>query len=151
MSDVPIEPTAPAKQATADQVVRPNRLKNFWADKSPWLKPAISIVFFAIAMWLLHHEFAQFKAADVAESFRSIPRTAIITALFFTLCNYAVMIGYDYLGTRLVKHPLSLKQISIASLLYYSVSNSLGSILGGTPIRVRLYSGWECRPSKSFA
>ena len=142
MKDIPIEPTAPAKQATIDQVVPRNRFNRLWNDMSPWLKPTLSIVFFAIAMWLLHHEFAQFKAADVAESFRSIPRTAIFAALFFTVCNYAVMIGYDYLGTRVVKHPLSLKQISIASLLYYSVSNSLGSILGGTPIRVRLYSGW---------
>ncbi len=112
------------------------------ATNAAWLRPLLSIVFFAIAMWLLHDEFKSYKAADVAASFRSIPITAVLAALFLTACNYAVMIGYDWLGVKLVKHPLSFKQVTIASLLYYSFSNSLGVVFGGTPVRVRLYSGW---------
>ncbi|WDQ16756.1 lysylphosphatidylglycerol synthase transmembrane domain-containing protein [Rhodopirellula sp. P2] len=119
-----------------------DRLQAFWTASASWLKPTLSVVFFAVAMWLLHHEFKQYKAADVAASFHSIPITAVLAALFFTACNYVVMIGYDWLGVRLIKYPLSLKQVTIASLLYYSFSNSLGSLFGGTPIRVRLYSGW---------
>lgn len=106
------------------------------------IRTTLTIVFFAVAMWLLHHEFKQYKAEDVAASFRSLPLSAVLVSLFFTVCNYAVMIGYDWLGVRLVKHPLSFKQVTIASLLYYSFSNSLGAIFGGAPVRVRLYSGW---------
>ncbi|QDV85867.1 bifunctional lysylphosphatidylglycerol flippase/synthetase MprF [Planctomycetes bacterium TBK1r] len=106
------------------------------------LKPLATIVFFAIALYLLHHEFKQYKIHDIASSFRAIPITAVLAALFFTVCNYTVMIGYDWLGVKLVKHPLTFKQISIAALIYYAMSNSLGVLFGGTPVRVRLYSGW---------
>ncbi|TWU56353.1 bifunctional lysylphosphatidylglycerol flippase/synthetase MprF [Rubripirellula reticaptiva] len=112
------------------------------AANAAWLRPLLSGAFFAIALWLLHHEFNAYEAADVAASFRSIPINVVLAALFFTACNYTVMIGYDWLGVKLVKHPLSFKQVTIASLLYYAFSNSLGALFGGTPVRVRLYSGW---------
>ncbi len=112
------------------------------------LKPVATIVFFAIALYLLHHEFKQYKFHDIATSFRAIPITAVLAALFLTACNYIVMIGYDWYGVKLVKHPLSLKQISIAALLYYAMSNSLGVLFGGTPVRVRLYSGWGMSSSE---
>lgn len=106
------------------------------------LKPLVTIVFFAIAMYLLHHEFKQYNIHEIANSFHAIPITAAVAALFLTACNYTVMIGYDWFGVKLVKHPLSLKQISIAALLYYAMSNSLGILFGGAPVRARLYSGW---------
>ncbi len=113
-----------------------------WQFAEPWLRPLLPLAFFVIAAWLLHHEFKAIKAEDVASSLRSIPVANVLAAMAFTFCNYIVLIGYDWFGTRLVKHPLSFKQVSIVSLLSYAFSNSLGVIFGGTPIRARLYSAW---------
>ncbi len=100
------------------------------------------ILVFAAALSLLHHEFNAIKLEDVATSFRSLSALAIVSAIALTASNYLVMIGYDWLGMRLVGHPISTKQIATASLLSYAFSNSLGTLLGGTPIRYRLYSAW---------
>ena len=118
------------------------RLQESWEFASPWLRSALPVILFVVAAWLLHHEFTSIKAADVVVSLRSLPVSAILLAILLTACNYVVMIGYDWFGVRLVNHPLSLKQVSIASLLSYAFSNSLGFVFGGTPVRVRLYSAW---------
>ncbi len=118
------------------------RLQESWELASTWLKPAMPVILFVVAAWLLHHEFASIKAADVVVSLRSLLLSAILLAILLTACNYVVMIGYDWFGVRLVNHPLSFKQVSIASLLSYAFSNSLGFVFGGTPVRVRLYSAW---------
>ena len=121
---------------------RSRQLNALWVKLSPLLGPAASLVFFAVALWLLHHEFKSLKASDVAASFRSLSRWSVLAALLLTACNYVVLIGYDWLGVKLVNHPLSAKQISVTALLYYSFSNSLGVVFGGTPVRARLYSAW---------
>ncbi len=113
-----------------------------WESAVARMRPLLPFAFFLIAAWLLHHEFKSIKAEDVAASLREIPVSAVLAAIALTAANYAVLVGYDWFGVRLVKHPLSFKQITIASLLSYAFSNSLGAVFGGTPVRVRLYSAW---------
>ncbi len=113
-----------------------------WESASARLRPLLPLGFFLMAAWLLHHEFKSIKAEDVAASLREIPVSAVLASIALTAANFAVLIGYDWFGVRLVKHPLSFKQITIASLLSYAFSNSLGAVFGGTPVRVRLYSAW---------
>ncbi|RCS43914.1 bifunctional lysylphosphatidylglycerol flippase/synthetase MprF [Bremerella cremea] len=102
----------------------------------------LTVVMFGGALWLLHYEFRNLHAHDVAESFETLPWQAVVLSLFFTVLNYAVMIGYDWLAVNLIDHVLKLRQVAIVSFLYYSFSNTLGSVFGGTPIRVRLYASW---------
>jgi phosphatidylglycerol lysyltransferase len=114
-----------------------------WLDgRGALIRNILSVTAFAVAMWLLFHEFSSYKAEDVALSLRSLPWWVVAAALFFTACNYLVLIGYDWLGVRAMKYPLSFRQVSIAAMLYYAFSNALGVVLGGAPVRVRMYSAW---------
>ena len=71
-----------------------DRLQELWESVSPWLRSALPVLLFVVAAWLLHHEFASIKAADVVVSLRSLPVSAILLAILLTACNYVVMIGY---------------------------------------------------------
>lgn len=102
----------------------------------------LTVVMFAGSLWLLHHEFRNIHLQDVEASFEALPWQAVALSLGFTLLNYAVMIGYDWLAVHLIDHVLKFRQVAIVSFLYYSFSNTLGSVFGGTPIRVRLYASW---------
>ncbi|MCA9159243.1 MAG: bifunctional lysylphosphatidylglycerol flippase/synthetase MprF, partial [Planctomycetales bacterium] len=113
-----------------------------WMSIAPYARPAMTVIVFCAALWLLHHEFSTIKLKDVAASFRSLSTFAIMAAITLTMANYIVLIGYDWLGVRLIGHPVTNKQIVTASLLSYAFSNSLGTVLGGTPIRFRFYSAW---------
>ena len=110
--------------------------------------PALMALVFCAAFGLLYHEIKTLRVADIARSFRSLPATALLSALAFTVANYIVLIGYDLVAVRLVKKRLTLRQIATASLLSYAFSNSLGTALGGTPIRARLYSSWGFNPQE---
>ncbi len=107
-----------------------------------YLRPAIPVVLFVLVLVLLQREFSKFDLAEIRLSFRSISGFAIAAAIGLTICNYVLLIGYDWLGVRLVQHPIKFRQVALAALLSYAFSNSLGFILGGTPIRVRLYTAW---------
>ncbi len=128
---------SPQPSAT-DNVVPESRWSNLWTH----LRTALTVVVFVAAFWLLHHEFSTMNFRDVANSFRSIPVTSLLLAMVLTMANYGVMIGYDAIAVRLVGHRVTAGQIATTSLLSYAVTNSLGTVLGGTPVRFRLYSAW---------
>jgi len=113
-----------------------------------YVRTAIPLIVFGCVLWLLYLEFNKFSPDEVRASFHSISPLAIVAAIALTVCNYAVLVGYDWLGTRMVQHPVSLKQVTIASLLSYAFSNSLGFVLGGTPVRAKLYSAWGMSSSE---
>src|SRR5262245_5147982 len=50
--------------------------------------------------------------------------------------------GYDLIGVRSIGHPLLLRRVALASFAGFATSYNFGAILGGTPVRVRLYSSW---------
>lgn len=102
----------------------------------------VIVALFVIAIWTLHHELKSISVRDVMSSFRATPLLYIGLSLAFTALNFVALIGYDYFAVRQIKYPLSFRQIATASSLYYAFSNSLGTLLGGTPVRVRLYSAW---------
>ncbi len=119
-----------------------------WESSKNWLGSVLPLVLFAVVAWLLYREFGSIKAADVVASFRTMRPSAIVAAVLLTICNYVVMIGYDWIGVRIVHHKLSFRQVAIVSLLYYSLSNSLGAVFGGAPVRIRLYSTWGMSASQ---
>ncbi len=121
---------------------QPGKYEVLWTSLRPYLIPIATVCFFAIALWFLYHEFSTLNVHDVAASFRSLPLTAVLLSLAFTVLNYLVLIGYDWLGTRFVDRPLTLKQIATGAVLSYSFANALGAVLGGTPVRARLYTAW---------
>ena len=118
-----------------------------WRFLEPAIRPGLMLLVFFASLWLLHHEFKSMRYEDVVASFRAISGKSIAAAIAFTAANFVVMIGYDWLGVRLVEHRVSSKQVVLASLLSYAFSNTLGVFLGGAPVRARLYSSFGMPPS----
>jgi len=107
------------------------------------LKPLLSLLFFALALWLLHRELRDFRYHDVIRYLEALPLGHVLLALAFTAGSYLALTGYDALAFRYIGRHLAYGKVALASFTGYAFSNSLGMpLLTGTPLRVRLYSGW---------
>jgi phosphatidylglycerol lysyltransferase len=111
-----------------------------------WLRralgPALVLVVLAGALTLLHHELKDFHFRQVRASLVAIPAGRLAACLGLTVLNYLILIGYDLIGVRSIGHPLPLRRVALASFAGFSMSYNFGALLGGTPVRVRLYSSW---------
>jgi phosphatidylglycerol lysyltransferase len=112
-----------------------NRIRAHW-------RTLVTVAVFAIVGWLLHRLLAEYKFSDVRAAFRQIAPWRIAAAAGLTALNYLVLIGYDILAVRALRHPLSLRKIALASFTGFVTSNNFGALLGGTGVRYRLYSSW---------
>ncbi len=126
----------------------PPKLYRLWTLISPWMQPTITVVVFIAAFVLLRFEFKGHSIKQIGDSVRSLSSIGVAAAVLLTALNYLVMIGYDWLAIKSIGFPISGKKIATVSLLSYAFSNSLGTLLGGTPIRVRLYSAWGMQPKE---
>jgi len=113
-------------------------IKRYWH----LLTPALVLLIFGAALWLLFHEFRQFSYRDLRASFFAIPPGWVIGGIGLTVLNYLILINYDWLAVRYIGHPISLARIALASFIGYVSSNNFGMLLGGSSVRYRLYSAW---------
>ena len=105
--------------------------------------PVLSLILFAAAAWLLHHELKTYDLTDILRDFAAIPGTHLWAAVGLTILSYIAMTGYDLLALRYIQHPLSYAKIGLASFTGYAFSNNIGmSMLAGASVRYRLYSAW---------
>ena len=107
-----------------------------------YVGPVLVIGVFLIAGALLHRELRQYHMHDIKDAIEGIPAWRIGVAVALTVLNYLVLIGYDYLAVRAIRHPLPLGKIALASFTGFTTSTNFGAILGGTSVRYRLYSAW---------
>lgn len=107
------------------------------------LKPFLSLLFFALALWLLHRELRDFHYREVIRFLDVLPWGHVLLAVVFTACSYLTLTSYDALACRYIGKRVAYRKIALASFTGYAVSNTLGlSLFTGTPLRVRFYSGW---------
>ena len=142
MTDTPPVNPPPDQPPAAASVTRPTA----WHRVRKWTGPLLTLIVFVAALHLLGRELRTLSWAEVEASFQSIPRSALALAVLLTAANYLVLIGYDWLGVHLVRHPIAFRQVVKGALLSYAFGNSLGVLLGGTLVRVRLYSAWGLTP-----
>ncbi len=116
------------------------------ASDRAWLRrlaPFASVVFFAVALWLLHNELGRLRYREVLRFVQSLPRARVWAALGLTVAGYLALSLYDALALRYSKISLPYRKIVFASFTASSFSNTLGyPLFTGTPLRVRLYSSW---------
>jgi len=124
------------QESPLDADSRESRWNQFWS----MIRSTIMPTFLIAAFWLLRFEFRHIDFKDIAISFRSMPTMTVILALMITLLNYCVMSGYDLIAIGIIRSDVTKTQIVGASKLSYAVTNLMGTILGGTPVRFRLYS-----------
>jgi phosphatidylglycerol lysyltransferase len=111
-----------------------------------WLKRLLGIAIVAAfcfgAVWVLRYELPHYHYRDIRKSLSEIPPTRIFIALALTAVNYLLLTCYDALALRYAQRQLEFRRVALASFLGYVSSYNLGAILGGTPVRYRLYSAW---------
>lgn len=104
----------------------------------------VGLGIFFLAAWILHHELKQYHYKDIVTAVEQIPFKNILYALFFTIVNYIVIAGYDFLALRYINRPLKFKDIFLAAFLSTALSNNAGySVFSAGAIRYRLYSVWD--------
>ena len=64
------------------------------------LGPGLSLILFAVAAWLLHHELTAYHFRDILHAFDAIAGAYLWAAAGLTALSYAVMTGYDVLAVR---------------------------------------------------
>ncbi len=104
--------------------------------------PLFVVTVMVAALWTLHRQLHQYHLRDILNSLAAIPPRRIVLATALTITNYLVLVGYDWLGLRYIRHPMNLGRITLAAFLGYAVGNNFGTLLGGSTIRVRLYTAW---------
>ncbi|HLJ09945.1 MAG TPA: bifunctional lysylphosphatidylglycerol flippase/synthetase MprF [Planctomycetaceae bacterium] len=106
------------------------------------LGPALVLLVLAGALVLLRHELRHYHLDDVRASLRAIPAHRLAACLGLTALNYMILIGYDLIAVRSIGHSLALARVALASFAGFVTSYNFGALLGGTPVRARLYSSW---------
>ncbi len=102
----------------------------------------VSVTVFAGALWLLHHELEHYKLSDVRESLSQLTAFQLVSAAGLTCLSYVILMGYDFLALRYVRHPLAPWQVAVTSFVSYASSNNFGALLGGSTVRYRFYAGF---------
>jgi len=113
--------------------------------KGPWRKlgPFLSVAVFVLALWALHHQFADLRLRDVLKQLEAMPAASLLAAIGLTLLSYFVLTGYDAMSLHYIRRPMEYRRSALASFLGYAVSQNVGlTLISGAPIRFRLYSAW---------
>ena len=71
------------------------------------------------------------------------PPASLSLAVLLTVCNYAVLTGYDFLAFAYIGKKLSSTRIVLASFLAYAIANNVGfAMVSGASVRYRFYTRW---------
>ncbi len=108
-----------------------------------WIGPAVGVVLFSLAIWVLHHELSAYHVKDILRELGLIPAGRVVAALLLTAAGYAMMTTYDLLALRFLKQPLACAKIAMAAFVGAAFSNNIGfSMIAGASVRYRLYTSW---------
>ena len=107
------------------------------------LTPAISLVLFAAAVLVVHHEIEVYHWQDIRQALQNFPVLLMTICGGITLLSYIALSFYDYLALEYAGEKLPYGRVLFASFLSYAISNNVGHAwLSGGSMRYRLYSGW---------
>ena len=103
--------------------------------------PAVTVVVFIVAIFVLRHSIHEIALADVLDEWRRMPASALLIAITLTAANYLLLTLYDVLALRYVEIKLPYRRIAPISFSAFAIGHNLGipSLSGGS-IRYRAYS-----------
>jgi phosphatidylglycerol lysyltransferase len=103
----------------------------------------VGLLLFALALALLAHQLRGYRWSQVVAALRTLPPPRIAAAVALAALNYLVLTGYDTLAARFVGKPLPYRRTAFASFVSYVIAHNVGaSFIGGTAMRLHLYTGW---------
>ncbi len=107
------------------------------------ITPYIGIALFPAALFIVHHELKLHTIAEIITDLKQLPLFVILLGLFLTGINYLMLTGYDFLALRYLGKTVPLKNVVLASLISFSISNNTGqALISGSSMRYRFYSLW---------
>jgi len=113
------------------------------------LAPILGVVLFAAALWVLHRELHGLAWRDVRAQLDAITHLDLALALGCTAASYGALVGYDVLALRYLGIDLSLRRTTLAGLVSWAVTNTVGhGWLSGGTVRLRMYGAWGITPGE---
>ena len=107
------------------------------------LTPIFSLLLFAVAIFVVHHEIEVYRWHDIRQALQSFPILFLVSCSAITIMAYVVLSFYDYLALEYAGERLPYHRVLFTSFLSYTISNNVGHAwLSGGSMRYRLYSSW---------
>ena len=103
----------------------------------------VGFVLFVAALEVLRSALRTVTWPELARDILSTPAPDLGLALLFTVLNYAVLTGYDFLALASIGRRLPPGRIALTSFLAYAIANNVGwAMLSGASVRYRFYTRW---------
>lgn len=107
------------------------------------ITPYIGIFLFLVAILIVHHELKLHTIAEIFTGLEQLPMSVILLGILLTGINYLFLTGYDFLALRYLGRTVLPKNLILASLISFSISNNTGqALISGSSMRYRFYSQW---------
>ena len=108
-----------------------------------WVRPALGVVLFGVALYVLDRQLHEHTVAEVRQRLRAIPASTLALALALTAVSYTILTSFDGLALRYLRKQIPYPRVALTSFIAYVFSMDLGlSVFGSSAIRYRLYSLW---------
>ena len=120
----------------------PLRGRPWW----PWLRRALTTVFFLLVAGLLVSQARSIQWGEVLTSLEQYPLTAAWGAVALAVASFTLYSCFDLLGRRYTGHKLSTPTVMLVTFTSYAFNLNLGSVVGGVAFRFRLYSRLGLKP-----
>lgn len=114
-----------------------------WHGRVEKAAPLLAAALLVFAGFALHRELSTYRPGEIWGAIKSLSTLALLSALAFTVLDYATLTGYDALALRFIGRPLSYGKTALASFVGYAFGHNMGlSFLSGGGARLRVYSAW---------
>lgn len=107
------------------------------------MTPYIGVVLFLAAIPIVHQELHVHSIAEITADLELVPMSIIVLGVLLTGINYLCLTGYDFMALRYLGRRVRPRNVILASLISFSISNSTGqALISGSSMRYRFYSLW---------
>ena len=106
----------------------------------PWVKRALSLLFFAAVALLLVRYARNIDWEDVLDSVRNTPGPVLLAAVLLAAGSHLLYSCFDLIGRRYTGHGLATGTVMAVTFISYAFNLCIGSLVGGVAFRYRLYS-----------
>lgn len=110
-------------------------------DLKPYIKPALGLAFFVLAILTCHHILLEVHPSAIREAMSRIPASAVVWAFVASAFSFLMLVGYENSADKYAGGNLPLKTLAFGSFCSFAVSNAVGlTLFSGGTVRYRLYS-----------
>ncbi|MGE0159238.1 MAG: lysylphosphatidylglycerol synthase domain-containing protein [Gemmatimonadales bacterium] len=105
------------------------------------LAPFANLALFGLALAAVDRLLAEYHLGDIGRALGEIPLAATVGALALSLLGYVALVGYDYVGFRILGRPRRFREVLVPSFVSFAVSASApASMVTGGGVRYKMYS-----------